>query len=112
MAFVTPLVVEGVTLSQPIVRVGIAPALELVLVGIVVIPGGSVNVWVTPPDVTVVVTLGPVALFEEDPEELDCDEEPDADLDDEDPDEVALVVPLLKPLWLEELVTEPEADVL
>jgi len=91
---------------QPIVRVGIAPTLELVVVGIVVIPKGSVKVSVTPPVVTVVVWLGPVALFEEDPEEIDCDEPDDEDPDDEDPDEVALAVAFA------EFDREPEADVL
>jgi len=56
-------------------------------------------------------------LVVEEVEEVEEDDEMrlDEDVEDEeadDPDEVALAVPFREPVWLDELVSEPETDVL
>ena len=73
--------------------------------------GGRIKVCVLPPDVNVVVTLGPVALEEDFEKDED---EPDDELDDEDFDNelVATAVSFFDALWLDEAVRELEDRVL
>ena len=70
------------TIFQFIIRIGSVD----VEGGEVMLEGGRVKVWVLPPDVNVVVTLGPVALedeFEKNEDGPDDDEDSFLELDSE-----------------------------